>query len=128
MSVDLWRGCVSAIINQLVYSVCAKLCMFMLLNLPTEARLNCFISVGVYNKKVIESVLGNIRHSFIWRRRTRKLVRPSPYGAPVAQWVKRWPTDLAVPSSIPARGEIFSTVNGVPLHTAFHYHLPIVLI
>ena len=49
-------------------------------------------------------------------------------GAPVAQWVKRWPTDLAVPSSIPARGEIFSTVNGVPLHTAFHYHLPIVLI
>ena len=49
-------------------------------------------------------------------------------GAPVAQWVKRWPTDLAVPSSIPARGEIFSTVNGVPLHTAFQYHLPIVLI
>ena len=48
-------------------------------------------------------------------------------GAPVAQWVKRWPTDLAVPSSIPARGEIFSTVDGVPLHTAFHYHLPIVL-
>ena len=28
----------------------------------------------------------------------------------------------------PARGEIFSTVNGVPLHTAFHYHPPIVLI
>ena len=26
-------------------------------------------------------------------------------GAPVAQWVKRWPTDLAVPSSIPTRGE-----------------------
>ena len=22
----------------------------------------------------------------------------------MAQWVKRWPTDLAVPSSIPARG------------------------
>ena len=42
-------------------------------------------------------------------------------GAPVAQWVKRWPTDLAVPNSIPTRGEIFLTVNGVPLHTAFHY-------
>ena len=42
-------------------------------------------------------------------------------GASVAQWVKRWPTDLAVPSSIPTRGEIFSTVNRVPLHTAFHY-------
>ena len=49
-------------------------------------------------------------------------------GAPVAQWVKRWPTDLAVPSSIPAQGEIFSTVTGIPLYTAFHYHLPIVLI
>ena len=31
------------------------------------------------------------------------------------QWVKCWSTELAVPSSIPARGEIFSTVNGVPL-------------
>ena len=49
-------------------------------------------------------------------------------GAPVAQWVKRWPSDLAVPSSISARGEIFSTVNGAPLHTAFHYQPPIVLI
>ena len=49
-------------------------------------------------------------------------------GAPVTQWVKCWPTDLAVPSSIPARGEIFSTVNAVPLHTAIHYQPPIVLI
>ena len=49
-------------------------------------------------------------------------------GAPVAQWVKRWPTDLAVPSSIPARGKIFSTINGAPLHTAFHYQPLIVLI
>ena len=49
-------------------------------------------------------------------------------GAPVAQLVKRWPTDLAVPSSIPARGKIFSTVNGAPLHTAFHYQPLIVLI
>ena len=32
------------------------------------------------------------------------------------------------PSSILTRGEIFSTVNGVPLHTAFHYHPNIVLI
>ena len=35
-------------------------------------------------------------------------------GAPVAQWVKRWPTDLAVASSSPARGGIFSAVNGAP--------------
>ena len=27
---------------------------------------------------------------------------PSARGAPVAQWVKRWPTDLAVPGSIHA--------------------------
>ena len=32
------------------------------------------------------------------------------------------------PSSIPARGEIFSTVNGVPLHTAVYYQPFIVLI
>ena len=48
--------------------------------------------------------------------------------APVAQWVKRWPTDLAVPSSSPAQDEMFSSVNGVPLHKAFHYHPSIVLI
>ena len=32
------------------------------------------------------------------------------------------------PSSIPAQGEIFSTVNGIPLHTTIHYRPPIVLI
>ena len=42
-------------------------------------------------------------------------------GGPVAQWLKRRPTDLAVASLSPARGEIFQTVNGVPLHTPFHY-------
>ena len=49
-------------------------------------------------------------------------------GAPLAQCTKRWPTDLAFPSSRPARGEIFTIVNGVPLHTAFHYQPPVVLI
>ena len=38
--------------------------------------------------------------------------------ASVAHLVKRWPTDLAVPSSIPTRGEIFSNVNGVRLSTS----------
>ena len=42
-------------------------------------------------------------------------------GVPLAQWVKRWPTDPAVPSSSPAQGEIGSTINGVPFHTTFHY-------
>ena len=32
-------------------------------------------------------------------------------GAPVAKWVKRWPTDLAVPGSSTSRGKIFSTVK-----------------
>ena len=41
--------------------------------------------------------------------------------APVTQWAKRRPTDPAVTSSCPARGEIFSIVNGVQVHTAFHY-------
>ena len=50
------------------------------------------------------------------------------FGAQAAQWVKRWPTDLAVPSWSLARGEIFSTVNGVTLHTAFQNYPPIVLI
>ena len=49
-------------------------------------------------------------------------------GAPVAQWVKRWPTDLAVSGSSSAQGEIFATLNGVPLQTAFHYHPAITLI
>ena len=49
-------------------------------------------------------------------------------GAPVGKWLKRWPTDLAVPSSSPTQGEIFSTINRVPLHTPFHYHPPIVMI
>ena len=44
------------------------------------------------------------------------------------QWVKRWPADLAVPSSSPARGEIFSTVNEVTLHTTFHSQSLIILI
>ena len=42
-------------------------------------------------------------------------------GVPEAQWVERWPTDLAVVSSSSARGEIFSAVQRIPLHTAFHY-------
>ena len=49
-------------------------------------------------------------------------------GSPVAQWVKYWPTDLAVRSSSPARGELFSTINRILLYTANHYQFLIVLI
>ena len=41
----------------------------------------------------------------------------------------QWPTSFfSGPCLILTRGEIYSTVNGVPLHTAFHYHPNIVLI
>ena len=46
----------------------------------------------------------------------------------MAQWVKSWPTDLVAPGSILTPGEIFSTVNEVPLHTVFHYKPLIILI
>lgn len=39
-----------------------------------------------------------------------------------------WITDLAIPISSPARDEIFSTVNGVSLYTAFHNHPHIIQI
>ena len=38
-------------------------------------------------------------------------LRPKQVLSPVAQWVKHWPSDPSVPRSIPARGEIFSTVK-----------------
>ena len=39
-------------------------------------------------------------------------------GAPVAQWVKRWPTDLAVVSYSPARGEdLFNRKQGSIAHS-----------
>ena len=46
-------------------------------------------------------------------------------GSSVGEALAYWSSG---PSSILTRGEIFSTVNGVPLHTAFHYHPNIVLI
>ena len=54
--------------------------------------------------------------------------RADCHGAVVAQWVKHWPAVLAVQSSSPTCSEIFSTVNGAPLHTAFHYQPLIILI
>ena len=54
--------------------------------------------------------------------------RGGEWGRGVAQLDKRWPANLGVPSSSSARSELFSAVNGVPMHKAFHYHQPIVLI
>ena len=42
--------------------------------------------------------------------------------------VAQWAYLFSEPSSILTRSEIFSTVDGVPLLTAFHYHPNIVLI
>ena len=49
-------------------------------------------------------------------------------GALAAQWVKCWSTDLTVSSASPARGEIFSTVNGFPLRTAFRLDITEILL
>ena len=48
------------------------------------------------------------------------MLAQSVKGALVAQWVKHWPTDLEVLGSNPTQGKIFSTVNRVPVHTAYH--------
>ena len=61
----------------------------------------------------------------------RKQLLPQASGlnfAPIAQRVKRWPTGLAVVRLSSSGGEIFSTVNRAPLHTAFHYQPLIFLI
>ena len=52
------------------------------------------------------------------------LLGPVSPGAPVAQWVKRFPTDLAVRvgSSLEAKSAF---LNGVQLHTAFYYQPPV---
>ena len=50
-----------------------------------------------------------------------------PSRAPIAQQVKRWTAELAVPGSRHAEGEIVSTENEVPFHTVFHYHPRIIL-
>ena len=59
--------------------------------------------------------------------RKKKNIFIDVIGAPVSQWVKHWPTDLTVSDSSPTPCKFFSNINGVPLHTAFHYHLPFVL-
>ena len=37
------------------------------------------------------------------------------------------PTDLVVPARGSLEAEIFLAVNDVPLHIAFHYHIPVVI-
>ena len=44
-------------------------------------------------------------------------ILPASVGAPEAQWVKRWPADLADPSLSPVQDKLFSPVNGVRLHS-----------
>ena len=48
--------------------------------------------------------------------------------APVTQLAKRWPIELAVPFRALFEAKIFSTANGVALHTVNHYHPPNILI
>ena len=48
-------------------------------------------------------------------------LRPMIDRSPVAQWVKRWPSDLPALVRDPPEADIFQIVNGVPLHTASSY-------
>ena len=92
----------------------------------TQISMNIFATeIIIYNK--INLVLFSAALVDLAKSTPSHLVFPL-YGAPVAQWVKCWPTDLVVPCSSPTRDEIFSTVNRVPVHRAFQYHLPIILI
>ena len=67
-----------------------------------------------------------VKFCLIWSEKNS--TDPVQVRAPVAHWVKRWTTDLAVASLSTTQGEIFSTVKGLPLRAAFQYRLPIVLI
>ena len=73
-------------------------------------------------------ICGAIRVNLPFATSANSVCIPAFQGALVAQWVKRWPTDLVVPSLSPAEGEIFSTITGIPLHIAFHHQPLFVLI
>ena len=57
------------------------------------------------------------------KKNTTKTTTTVSKGAPIAQWVKRWPTDLAVRVR-----SLLEAKSSRPLHTALHYYPPIVLI
>ena len=79
-----------------------------------ELENEIFEIVADVNFVVCFLVLKELRHL----QTTQYYINPTYFytssGAPIAQWVKRWPTDLG--SWVQAQGETFSTVNGVPLH------------
>ena len=75
--------------------------------------------------RTVSSSNEGLQYMLLWKIKENYFESSSKPQEP--RWLS-WPTDLAVPGSIPAQKEIFSTVNWVPLHTAFHYHPPIVLI
>ena len=83
------------------------------------------VVIGTLRVKAFFTSISSSHHTQFWK------LAPNPnfLGAPVAQWVKCWPTDLAKwIRYLPAGAEIFSIINGAPLHTAFYYQPPIVLI
>ena len=67
----------------------------------------------IFQYNFVEILLIYLRHAFKTLRIDGSTCNPKIYGAPIARWLRRRPTDLAVPRSSPARGKIFSNVNGV---------------
>ena len=83
---------------------------------------------GFYHPSCCKTLIKTFNFITAWRFLKPCILHSITHGTPVAQWAKCWSADLAVPSSSLSQGEIFLTVNSIPLHTTFHNHPPIVLI
>ena len=73
--------------------------------LSTVMSMESLLSIFLYKNRVV-----NWFQLESARRGDSKRYLQYMIGAPVAQWVMRWRTDLAVLSSSPARSEFFSSI------------------
>ena len=95
------------------FCFCSKLVIITTLMVNSELH---EIEICTYDRRI-----NKILHDYLYSRIKKARSPGSSVGWALAYW-------SSGSISILARGEIFSTVNGAPLHTAFHYQPPIVLI
>ena len=89
-----------------------------------QSTFQCFIKWATHNKncpKILHKAYCLLIHDHL--RTYAFFLNPRSPGSSVGLALVYWSSG---PSLVSARGEIFSTINGVPLHTAFHYQPPIV--
>ena len=95
-------------------------------NPPPQKKKRGDLTEQILNRRVFKSLglrfLQVLRH--IKQMVFCMFFTPFYLGASVVMSVKRCPTDLAVPDSRPTGAGTYSTVNGIPLPGAIHYHLP----